>query len=64
MSTNRRDLIREEVEKRWRRLRVLSKEVLDHELDDGEGICEAFKQYRLFLQIQECSASVVSERGQ
>ena len=42
MSTNRRDLIREEVEKRWRRLRVLSKEVLDHELDDGEGICEVF----------------------
>ena len=42
MSTNKRDLIREEVEKRWRRLRDLSKEVLDHELDNGEGICEAF----------------------
>ena len=64
MSANRRDLIRGEVEKRWRRLRDLSKEVLghEHELDNGEGICEAFKQYRLFLQIQECSASVVSER--
>ena len=42
MSTNRRDLIREEVEKRWRRLRVLSKEVLDHELDNGERISKAF----------------------
>ena len=42
MSANRRDLIGEEVEKRWRRLRDLSKEVLDHELDNGERICEAF----------------------
>ena len=42
VSTNRRDLIRGEVEKRWRRLRDLSKEVLDHELDNGERISEVF----------------------
>ena len=46
VSTNRRDLIREEVEKRWRRLRDLSKEVLDHELDDGESFLAISSFYR------------------